>query len=221
MSVQHYEFWECTSSGCQFRFPALTPDKQKYFCPLCGSDTRLASQASFVPENQLPGSAYKHRIFEVLLDNIRSTWNVGSMLRTADGAGITRMYLCGITPTPDHPKTKRTSLGAEQSIQWSWHPNSVILAQELINTGKHLWALEEGSYTYSIYATPQHPPDTPVVLIIGNEVTGIDPDLLKLCEQTLSIPMLGVKRSLNAAVAFGIGVYTLLSHITKPASDVS
>lgn len=220
MIVQKYEFRECTSIECRFRYPNLVEDNQNNNCPLCGSSTYLISQATFSPENQLPTSSQPYNNFEVLLDNIRSTWNVGSMLRTADGAGVTRMYLCGITPTPEHPKTKRTSLGAEQSITWTWHPNSVILGQELINQGKKLWALEAGMASTSLFTSSFHLREKPVVLVIGNEVTGVDPELLDLCEKKLAIPMYGIKRSLNVAVAFGIAVYTLLLLNEKPTQDL-
>jgi tRNA G18 (ribose-2'-O)-methylase SpoU len=142
-----------------------------------------------------------------LLDNLRSVHNVGSIFRSADGAGFAELYLCGVTPTPANPKLAKTALGADTALAWRWSPNAVELAQELRAGGHHLWALEEGVRAESLYMAPSPPLDT--VLVVGSEVIGIDPDLLVLCERTLAIPMRGTKRSLNAATAFGVAALIL------------
>jgi 23S rRNA (guanosine2251-2'-O)-methyltransferase len=144
-----------------------------------------------------------------LLDNLRSTWNVGSILRTADGAGMNDVYLCGITPPADHPRVIRTSLGAETRLHWSWHPNALDLVSSLLETGSQLWALETTPEAVAITSAPRIGEEERVVLVVGNEITGIDPDLLLHCSRTFWIPMAGVKRSLNTAVAFGIAAYFL------------
>jgi tRNA G18 (ribose-2'-O)-methylase SpoU len=145
----------------------------------------------------------------VLLDNIRSAWNVGSMLRSADGAGVRRVHLCGISPTPDNPKTFKTALGAETAVYWSYHPNSLNAANALKSQGLRLWALEGGPGATSIFQAVRTLDSRPIALVVGNEVSGIDPELLSSCEQVVSIPMAGYKRSLNVAIAFGIAVYIL------------
>jgi tRNA G18 (ribose-2'-O)-methylase SpoU len=134
---------------------------------------------------------------------------VGSILRTADGAGIGRIYLCGITPTPDHPRVTRTALGAEKNLQWSWHANSLDLAHSLLQGGKLLWALESLPGAEPVQAMASEKSRPPVVLIVGNELAGIDPELLSLAVRTFAIPMRGTKHSLNAAVALGIAAYEL------------
>ena len=146
---------------------------------------------------------------EVFLDNIRSTFNVGAMFRTADGAGIERLYLCGITPLPDNPKVAKTALGAEQAVPWTYFPNGLSAVQELKQSGKHLVALEVSPGATPLFEYLPPPDGQPVVLVVGNEVTGIDPDICALCEQTIWIPMSGFKRSLNVSIAFGIAVYFL------------
>jgi tRNA G18 (ribose-2'-O)-methylase SpoU len=146
-------------------------------------------------------------LLQGLLDNVRSVFNVGSIFRSADGAGFDRLYLCGVTPTPANPKLSKTALGAEQAVAWQAAPNAVELAERLIAQGSHLWALEEGPGAESLLAAPAPPLGT--VLVVGGEVTGVDPDLLRLCEHTFKIPMYGSKRSLNVATAFGIAAVLL------------
>lgn len=126
-----------------------------------------------------------------------------------------RLYLCGVTPTPNNPKLAKTALGAEQCVAWSHHKNSIDLADALLAGGHTLWALEEGQGTESLLAVTSVPGST--VLVIGNEVTGVDPDLLARCTRRLAIPMHGVKRSLNVATAFGIAA-VLLSGLVQTAA---
>lgn len=146
---------------------------------------------------------------EVLLDNIRSIYNVGSIFRTSDGAGISHLHLCGITPTPDNPKLKKTALGADETIGWTHYLNGCVAAQALKAQGMRLWALEGGDRSKPIHKASLDYDDKTVVLVVGNEVCGVDPGILDQCEKVLAIPMQGIKTSLNAAVAFGIAVYLL------------
>jgi tRNA G18 (ribose-2'-O)-methylase SpoU len=147
---------------------------------------------------------------EVLLDNIRSVYNVGSIFRTADAAGIARVHLCGITPTPDHPRLRKTALGADASVPWDYSSSGLASAADLQARGFRLWALEGGDRSGSIFSCTSGLSSEPVVLVIGNEVCGVDPAIISLCERVLGIPMQGVKTSLNTAVAFGIAVFTLV-----------
>jgi tRNA G18 (ribose-2'-O)-methylase SpoU len=144
-----------------------------------------------------------------LLDNLRSSYNVGSIFRTGDGAGVQHLYLCGITSTPDQPKVMKTALGADQSVPWSYHRNSLDLIRQRKDAGYALWSLENRGPARSIF---EHIPSTltePILLAVGNERAGVDPGLLKESDQIVSLPMLGHKSSLNAVVAFGIAVYWL------------
>jgi len=144
-----------------------------------------------------------------LLDNVRSTFNVGSIFRCADGAGIAHLFLCGITPTPDHPKVAKTALGAEQTVPWSYHTNAVALACDLQIQHHQLWVLEELPNAASLFASHQPATADPIVLVLGNEVAGVDPGLVELADRIVALPMYGAKRSLNVAIAFGIAAYTL------------
>ena len=145
----------------------------------------------------------------MLLDNIRSAWNVGSILRTADGFAFSHAYLCGITPTPDNEAVAKTSLGAENSVSWSYHKDAVKLVHGLIKEGWCVWALEEDERSQPIQAAVDANTRQPVLLILGNEVTGVDPGLLGLCEEIFYIPMRGEKKSFNVAMAFSIAAYQI------------
>jgi len=143
----------------------------------------------------------------VLLDNIRSAWNVGSIFRSADGFGYDHVYLCGITPTPENEAVTKTSLGAEDTVTWSYHRDAVKLMNGLKKEGWIINALEDDARATSIHTRENGPQKS--VLILGNEVTGVDPDLLDLCNEIYYIPMRGKKKSFNVAIAFGIAAYTL------------
>ena len=143
------------------------------------------------------------------LHNIRSVYNVGSMFRTADGAGVAHLYLAGYTATPAHRKLAKTALGAEQAIPWSRLPDGVAGARQLREQGCRLWALERTEGAAPLYGAGPPPDGRPLVLLVGNEVEGLPPEMLACAERTVAIPMAGRKESLNVAVAFGIAVYHL------------
>lgn len=145
----------------------------------------------------------------VLLDNIRSAWNVGSIFRSADGFGFKHAYLCGITPTPENDAVTKTSLGAEDAVTWSYHKDAVKLVQGQKKEGWQVWALEEHERAIPISSHPDSLSPMPVILILGSEVTGVDPGLLDLADNIFHIPMHGEKSSFNVAIAFGIAAYQL------------
>jgi tRNA G18 (ribose-2'-O)-methylase SpoU len=142
-----------------------------------------------------------------MLDNIRSAWNVGSMLRSADGAGVRHVHLCGVSSPPDNPKVAKTALGAENSLPWTFHPDGAAAALEMQAQGFRLWALEGGPRAESLFDVSADLPGAPLVLVVGNELSGVDPGILDQCERVVCLPMQGIKGSLNVAVAFGIAVY--------------
>jgi tRNA G18 (ribose-2'-O)-methylase SpoU len=130
--------------------------------------------------------------------------------------GINQLYLCGITPTPENEAVRKTSLGAEGSIAWEYFRNALELAKRLKVEGFRLIALEQDPRAIPITDLPpersaMQSKDMPgkEVLVLGNEVTGVDPELLDLCDQIVHIPMRGQKRSFNVEVAFAIAAYSL------------
>ncbi|CAN5462008.1 TrmH family RNA methyltransferase [soil metagenome] len=212
--MTQFQIRQCTEPTCRLRFPVTPEDRIGNLCPRCGSFVQIViEQPETVPISLV--EAAQPLALHVLLDNVRSTFNVGSMFRTADGAGVQQLYLCGITPTPNHPKVGKTALGAEQAIAWSQHNNAVDLACSLQAKGATLWALEDGPTAESLFKPSIMPTTEPVILIMGNEVTGVDPGLLAICDRILAIPMGGVKRSLNVATAFGIAIYEIRQQLAE------
>lgn len=206
--MSYFEIRQCGANSCRFRFPWTVTDPPHLRCPRCGGPVQVVRTQSLAKEIETAAGPPVSQL-QALVDNVRSTFNVGSILRSADGVGLQQLYLCGITPPPTHPKVKKTALGAEQQVSWTYHPNSLDLAQTIKAGGGQLWALEETSAAESLFTLSALPTQRPVVLIVGNEVTGVDPDLLASCDRTFAIPMQGLKRSLNVAIAFSVAVYWL------------
>jgi 23S rRNA (guanosine2251-2'-O)-methyltransferase len=201
-SPDYYRFLSCQDSACQLRFPGA----QGVLCPICKGPTEVVAERAAQPSTR---PEPRPQDMALLLDNVRSVFNVGSIFRSADGCGIRQIYLGGITPTPAHSAMKKTALGAEHTIAWRQHNSSITLAEELLAAGCVLWALEYTEDSVELTRTSLVEKPAKLVLILGNEVTGVDPGLLALCQRTLHIPMRGQKVSLNVATAAGIAGYAL------------
>jgi 23S rRNA (guanosine2251-2'-O)-methyltransferase len=150
----------------------------------------------------------KNKEIVVILDNIRSRENVGSIFRTADAAGVSKVYLCGITPCPPHDKISKSSLGADSMVPWEYHKQTWRVIKKLNQEGYATIALELGKGSENIFSTNFN---NSVALVVGNEVSGLSSTIIKLCEKKVAIPMYGQKESLNVAVATGIALYALKS----------
>jgi tRNA G18 (ribose-2'-O)-methylase SpoU len=207
--ITGFDVLQCTRSGCGLRYSVTTGDLKGSRCPRCRAPAEVViSGYNRLPVQPQPAPAPGPEL-EVLLDNIRSAWNVGSMLRSADGAGVRAVHLCGVSALPTNPKVAKTSLGAELSLPWRYAPDAVAAARDQLRLGMRLWALEGGERAVSLFDLAAELQGPPVVLAVGNELTGVDPGLLDLCERVVCLPMQGTKESLNVAVAFGIAVYTI------------
>ncbi len=204
-----YQIRQCQVAACGLRFPVTENDRTGDLCPRCGGATLIVFAGEPASNRSCFGSDLGELPLYALLDNIRSVFNVGSIFRTADGAGINHLHLCGITPTPRHPKLEKTALGAEQTVPWSQHNNGVETALELKALGLKLWALEGGERAESLFSPSFSTWRCPAVVVVGNELTGVDPGIVELCDRVFCIPMRGMKRSLNVAIAFSIAVYWL------------
>ena len=211
MQNSAYQIRLCNS--CGLRYPLMDGHTFGTRCPICMGDTRLILSRELVyePKHARPtsSSGAKHTGLAVLLDNIRSAWNVGSIFRSADGFGFAHAYLCGITPTPDIEAVTKTSLGAEDSVPWSHHKDAVKLVKGLKIEGWKIWALEECDGASTIVGASLPKSNKQVVLIVGSEVTGVDPELLELSDKIFYIPMRGEKKSFNVAMAFSIAAYSI------------
>lgn len=206
---------QCTAPDCGLRFPVDQHSPLGAVCPRCGAPTRFVDAPYQTHGVTTPEAGAAGPVLEALLDNIRSLRNVGSIFRTADGAGVGHLHLGGITPTPDHPKLAKTALGAEQVVPWTHHPDAAAAAVALQQEGAVLWAVEGGAESVSLFDPrlqrdlAEQGPGVRRVLVFGHEVSGVDPRIVALCQRVIHLPMLGIKDSLNVSVAFGIVVYAL------------
>lgn len=141
----------------------------------------------------------------LVLDDVRSRYNVGSLLRSADAFRVEKVYLGGFTPAPPHPEIHRSALGAEDSVAWEKVPALPPLLLQLKQEGWHLLAVEHTDQSHVLWRYPW--PKKPLVLILGNELTGISEEVLAVCHEAVEIPQFGTKHSLNVAVAGGIVLY--------------
>lgn len=157
--------------------------------------------------------------FNLILHNVRSAHNVGAIFRTADGCGVSHIYLTGYTPTPPDgsrpfttkPERKliKTALGSHEFVNWSKFENVDEVFEDLKKRNFQIVALEqgEGSIDYKKFE-----PEFPLALVLGNEPVGIDEETLAKCDIMIDIPMRGQKKSLNVSVAAGIAMYEITSN---------
>ncbi len=160
-----------------------------------------------------------HSMKEIVavLPNIRSLHNVGSIFRTADAAGVSKLYLSGITPKPVDPlgnyrrEIAKVALGAERTVPWEYSRSTAALLKKLKKAGYTIFAVEQSKKSIPYYAlNPKPYALRKVALVVGNEVKGLPPGILRMADKILEIPMRGKKESLNVSVAFGIVLFGLV-----------
>lgn len=143
----------------------------------------------------------------VLLDNVRSMYNVGSFFRTGDGMGVEKLYLSGITGRPPKSQISKTALGADETLPWEGSDDPLGLLNGLRDGGHEIAAIETSVHAVDVF---DWQPRFPVCLVFGHEVDGVQPELLNVCDTFVRIPMLGHKHSLNVATAGGVVLYEIL-----------
>ena len=143
----------------------------------------------------------------MLLDNVRSLYNVGAFFRTADGAGVEKLYLCGITGRPPKSGITKTALGAEETVRWehTWNPRETVCW--LRSAGYEIAAIETSVHAVDLF---DWQPRFPVCILFGHEADGLTAEMAALADTHVRIPMLGRKHSLNVATAGGVVLYELL-----------
>lgn len=149
-------------------------------------------------------SPRKSRPLTVILNNIRSLHNVGSIFRTADGAGVEKIWLCGITGFPPDSQISKTALGAETRVAWDHAYDAKEVIHDLKKSGYQIVLLEQTDTSIFYH---EFMPDFPVCLVLGNEIEGVSDELVALSDASVEIEMAGHKNSLNVGVAFGIVAY--------------
>lgn len=145
----------------------------------------------------------------VVLDNVRSMYNVGSVFRTADAFRIEKICLCGITSTPPHSEIHKTALGAEMSVDWQSYADAVQAVKDLKEQGYYVYSIEqvEGSVKLPELKLEK---DTKYAVVLGNEVKGVDQEVVDISDGCIEIPQYGTKHSLNVSVTAGIIMWSFL-----------
>ncbi|MGD1847355.1 MAG: RNA methyltransferase [Salibacteraceae bacterium] len=150
----------------------------------------------------------------VLLDNVRSLNNVGSVFRSSDAFLVEKIYLGGITAQPPHREIQKTALGATETVAWEHHKDTVALIRQLKAEGVEIIAVEQTEQSESLAQFTVHA-DRPVVFIIGNEVFGVSDALVELADRCVEVPQFGTKHSLNLSVCTGILLWTACHQLKK------
>jgi 23S rRNA (guanosine2251-2'-O)-methyltransferase len=150
----------------------------------------------------------------VLLDNVRSGYNVGAFFRTADAVGLEKLYLCGITGKPPNAEIRKTALGAEETVAWEHTWDAAGIVRELRGREVEIVAIETSVHAVDLF---DWRPRFPVCLIFGHEVEGVGEELSAMCDRHIRIPMLGRKHSLNVATAGGVVLFELLRKYRRMA----
>ena len=150
----------------------------------------------------------------VVLDNVRSLQNVGAFFRTADAFAVEQIALCGITATPPNRDIHKTALGAELTVKWSYHKETTSCIEELRQAGYRILAIEqvEGAAMLNEF-TPD--PNEKYALIFGNEVFGVDQQVVDRCDGAIEIPQAGTKHSINVSVSGGVVLWHFFAQLKK------
>jgi tRNA G18 (ribose-2'-O)-methylase SpoU len=161
--------------------------------------------------NRIDQKAYKSvpkSNITIILDNIRSGNNVGSIFRTADAFLVHKIYLCGITPQPPNKEILKTALGSTETVNHAYHPNTAELVQDLIKQGYIIAAVEQTTNSTPLHFFKNNT-QQPLALVFGNEVDGVGQEVINLCHHVIEIPQYGTKHSLNVAVSAGMVIWEL------------
>jgi len=150
----------------------------------------------------------------VVLDNVRSMHNIGSIFRTADGFAVEKICLCGITATPPHREIEKTALGATQSVAWEYYQNPLEAVERLRNDGYIVMAVEQAESSIMLIEF-QPLADRKYALVFGNEVNGVSDDVMQRIDGCIEIPQFGTKHSFNIVVSAGIVLWDLFSKMTE------
>lgn len=148
----------------------------------------------------------------VVMDNVRSMYNVGSIFRTCDGFAVEKLLLCGITACPPHKEISKTALGATESVDWQHYNSTVEAVQELKTDGYDVYAVEQVDTSISLQDfVPKS--GQKLAIVLGNEVFGVDDEVLPLCDGAIEIPQVGTKHSFNVSVAGAITIWEIFKKI--------
>ncbi len=139
----------------------------------------------------------------IIADNVRSMHNVGSIFRTSDAFLVEKIYLCGITPTPPHREIQKTALGATESVDWQYAENTLDVVNQLKKEGWTILALEQTTNSVMLDELKIEKGEK-IAIVLGNEVEGVNQEVINLCNKAVEIPQFGTKHSFNVSVSCGI-----------------
>lgn len=150
----------------------------------------------------------------LVLDNVRSMHNVGSVFRTADAFLLQGIVLCGYTPVPPHRDIQKTALGATETVEWQYFPTTMEAVEKLREAGYAIMTIEQAENSVMLDAFAPDP-SRPLALVFGNEVSGVDAEVMKMADGCIEIPQSGMKHSLNISVSTGIVVWDIFVKLKK------
>jgi tRNA G18 (ribose-2'-O)-methylase SpoU len=153
----------------------------------------------------------------VVLENVRSAYNVGSVFRTADAFLLEAIYLCGYTAFPPHKEIRKTALGAEDTVTWKHFKKAEEAIAELRASGYGIHAVEQVENSTLLHRFS--PSDKKIAVVFGNEVTGVEQSTIELCDGCIEIPQLGMKHSLNIAVAAGVVLWEMVRGVVSERGE--
>lgn len=148
----------------------------------------------------------------VILDNVRSLHNVGSVFRTSDAFLVEMVYLCGITAVPPHPEIHKTALGAEDTVDWKYDEDTLKVVASLKNIGYHIMAIEQAESSIML-ENIELDKNKKYAVILGNEVKGVQQEVMDVCDTCIEIPQFGTKHSLNVSVTGGIVIWDFFKQL--------
>ena len=151
----------------------------------------------------------------IILDDIRSLNNIGSIFRTCDAFKIEKIYLCGITATPPNRKITKTAIGATESVDWEYYENINDLVSELKNNGTMIWAVEQTENSKILSKMENIDGNKIHALVFGNEINGVKQDVINSCNNVIEINQYGTKHSLNVSIAAGIVIWNFFKFLNK------
>jgi 23S rRNA (guanosine2251-2'-O)-methyltransferase len=150
----------------------------------------------------------------IVLDNVRSLNNIGSVFRTADCFRIEKIYLCGITAQPPHREIQKTAIGASETVGWEYHSSTLDVVNKLKTNG---WSCQAIEQTEGAKMLNEFSPENKVAIVMGNEVNGVQQEVIDCCNAAIEVPQFGTKHSLNIAVCTGIVVWDIFNKL-KPST---
>lgn len=151
----------------------------------------------------------------LVLDNVRSAYNVGSVFRTADAFPVEEIYLCGITGYPPHKEILKTALGATETVKWKYSKSTLEVIAELKNTGYKIFAIEQAEGSIMLNNFKLSTSNNKIALVFGHEVNGVQQDIMNVCDGCIEIPQGGTKHSLNIAVSAGVVLWEFFRTVSK------